>query len=169
VPGVVHDPFPWEEKVIQKSSYFDQQVLLALSEHLTSGGYSGPLYNMTLALLGAPALLTPATKWSQLTEASYTGYARQTGLTWGVPLLQPDGTYQILSALTTWIAAAGSNFVNGVIYGWALLDTSATPDLLLSEMFASTIPIISPNDGFGLVIQISEGINNPASMGNVIQ
>jgi hypothetical protein len=154
--------------VLVKSSYYDQQVLTVLAEHLGSGGYSGPLYNPTMILIAANFQPTPQTKRADLTEATYSGYARLAGVVFGVPILQGDGSYQILSALQTFIAGAASNFVGNVIYGWALIDTAASPDLLMSEVFQTPIAFSNPNDGFGLVVQISEGALNPASQGNLI-
>lgn len=154
--------------MIQKTSYFDSLILSVLSEHLTTGGFSGPLYNLTLALLQAPLTLTPATTWEQLTECTFSGYSRVTGLTWGVPLLQPDGTYTILSQLATFYASAASDFVQNTVAGWALIDTAASPNLIMAEMFQQVYPIVNPGDGFGLVIQYNEGPLNPNSYGNVM-
>ena len=155
--------------MIQKSSYYDSLVLSVLAEHVGSGGFSGPLYNCTLALFQNNLLLSPATLFANLTEATYSGYARQTGVTWGVPILQPNGSFQILSDLHQFIAAAASNFAENTIYGWALIDTAATPNLLLSELFGQPIPMVLPSDGFGLVLQLAEGIADPDSQGNVIR
>lgn len=154
--------------MIVQSTYLNQQILLALTEHLGSGGFSGPLYDMNLALIAAGFAPTPGTAFNQLTEATYSGYARQSGITWGVPILQGDGSYQTLSQLTQWQGLAASNFVNNVIYGWVMIDNSSSPNVLLAEAFQTPVAIAVPGDGFGLVLQLSEGALNPASQGNVI-
>jgi hypothetical protein len=154
--------------VIVFSSYFDSLVLSTLTEHLSSGGFSGPLYNLQLVLLSVPIPLTPGTIFNNLTEANYSGYARVSGLTWGSPILQGDGTFSVISALETFIAASASNFVSNVIYGYALIDTSGSPNLILSEMFAVPIPIAAPSDGFGLAIVVNQGANNGASAAQVV-
>lgn len=155
--------------MLVKSSYLDQQILIAVSEHLGSGGYTGPLNNCSIALLMQGFNPSSATMFGDLTEATYSGYARATGVVWGVPILQNDGSYQILTALQTFMATAASNFVQNTIYGWAMITPGASPQLLMSEVFQTPVPFALPNDGFGLVIQLSEGIANPASYGNLIR
>lgn len=154
--------------MLVKTSYYDAQVLSVLAEHLGSGGFSGPLYNRSMMLIAANFAPSPSTSFANLTEATYSGYARQTGVAWGVPILQGDGSYQILSALQTFIAGAASNFVGNVIYGWALVDTATPPNVLMSEVFTTPIPFAQPNDGFGIVVQMAEGASDPASQGTVI-
>lgn len=154
--------------MIQKTTYFNLQALTVLAEHLGSGGYSGPLYNLSAILIQQPFNPLPSTNLAAITECNYSGYARQAGITWGTPILQPDGSYQILSNLMTWLAGSASNFVANNVYGWALIDTQASPNMYLVEAFANAIPLASPGDGFGLVLQLSEGINNPQSFGNII-
>ena len=155
--------------MIVKSSYFDQQCLLVLAEHLGSGGFSGPLYNASLALISSGFNPSAVTAWADLTEATFSGYSRATGVVWGSPILQNDGSYQILTALQTFQSAAASNYVANNIWGWALVTPGATPVVLLSEVFPSPVPLPLPNDGFALVLQLSEGITNPASYGNLIR
>jgi hypothetical protein len=155
--------------VLVKSSYLDQQILIALSEHLGSGGFTGPLNNCSVALLMAGFNPSSSTVFGDLTEATYSGYARATGVVWGVPILQNDGSYQILTALLQFQAAAASNFVQNTIYGWAMISPGGSPQLLMCEVFQAPVPFATPNDGFGLVIQLSEGQANPASYGNLIR
>jgi hypothetical protein len=154
--------------VIVFSSYFDSLVLSVLTEHLSSGGFSGPLYNLSLALLAAPFQLVPSTPWTQLLEANYSGYTRVTGLTWGPPILQGDGTMSVVSAQETFVASGASNFVSNVIYGYALIDTSGTPNLILAEMFGVPVPIAAPQDGFAMAIAVNQGSNSGASTATVI-
>jgi hypothetical protein len=151
-----------------QSSYLDQQILIAVTEHLSSGGFSGPLYNQSVALIAGNFQPSPQLVWANIVEANYSGYSRATGVTWGVPLLQTDGTFIVLTNLMTFYGQAASNFVSNVIWGWAMVDTANPPNILMSEVFAQPISIIVPNDGFGLVIQRAEGIANPQSQGNVI-
>lgn len=154
--------------MIQYSAYLDNLILTVLTEKIGSGGFTGPLNSATLVLIQAAFAPTPQTTFGQLTEATYSGYARVTNLAWGVPVLQANGTYSQLSALSTFLAVGASNFVGNVIWGWALIDTANPPNLLFSEAFAQPVPIAVPGDGFGLVLQNNVGPGNPASFGNVL-
>lgn len=154
--------------MLVKSSYLDQLILIAISESLGSGGFTGPINGASLALIAAGFTPQPTTTWDALTEATYSGYAKQTGVTWGVPLLQPDGTYTILSDLHTFSASGASGFVQNTIYGWALVTADSSPVVLMLEAFDNPVPITNPGDGFGLVIQLNEGASNPASQGTLI-
>jgi len=150
------------------TSYFDSLVAAILAEHLGSGGFSGPLYNLNLALLSAGIQLAPDTPWGQLTEANYSGYARAPGVTWGVPILQGDGTYSILSALETFVASAQSAFEGNIVYGYALIDGANPPNIALFEMLDQPIPIQAPGDGFGIVLAVNFGANNGNSYSQTI-
>jgi hypothetical protein len=154
--------------VIITTAYFDDLVLAALNTHLTSGGYSGPLFGMNLALFDNNILLTSQTSWSQLVECIFSGYARKTGVVFSAPILQGDNTYSVLSNLYTWIAQAQSNFQIDQAYGWALIDNSNPPNLLMAELFAQQQPFTAPNDGFGLVITFNFGKPNIGSFGTVV-
>ena len=67
------------------TSYFDSLVLSTLTEHLSSGGFTGPLNNLTLILLQQAVQLNPQTGYAQLVECTFSGYSRVTGLVWGAP------------------------------------------------------------------------------------
>lgn len=148
------------------SSYFDALLAAAAAAHTTSGGYSGPLYNLQIALLSAGIQLAPSTPWSQMTEANFSGYVRATGVTWGNPILQSNGSASILSALETFIAQAASNFIGNLIYGYAVVD--ASNNVYLMEMFDNPIPVQAPSDGFGLVLAFNVGANMGGSYSQVI-
>lgn len=154
--------------MIVTSSYFDDQLLIQLTQHIGSGGYSGLMYNANLMLFTNNLLLLPANTFGDLTEANFSGYARKTAVTWSGGLLQPDGTYTMLSGIATFVASAMSAFTPNVIWGWALIDNANPPNLLMGEVFAQPIAIIAPNDGFGLAINFNIGPQNPASFGTVL-
>jgi len=148
------------------SSNFNSLLAAAAAAHVGSGGYSGPLYNLQLALLSAQIQIGPQTPFSQMTEANFSGYVRATGVTWGNPIYQADGTASILSALETFIAQAQSNFVQNSIWGYALIDGAG--NVFLAEMFAQPVPIQAPGDGFGLVLALNFGQNNGNSYSQII-
>ena len=154
--------------MIVKTTYWNNLLLAILPEHLGSGGFSGPLYNLNIMLIQVAIPVNPSTVFANLTEANYSGYSRATGVTWGVPVLQNDGSGTILSQLETFVAQAQSNFQGNMIFGWALIDNSPTPNVLFVEMFANPVPINAPGAGFGLVVEYNEGPGNPASFGQVL-
>lgn len=155
-------------EMIVYSRYLNNLLLSQISGHAASGGYNGAIYNGTLFLFDQQVLILPSFTLANFTEAKYSGYARQTGLTWGVPILQPDGSYTILSALATFLAVGASPFNADNVWGWGLLDTSASPNLLMSEVFSAPVAFSVPGDGFGLVIEMNYGPPNPASFGSVL-
>jgi hypothetical protein len=154
--------------VIITTQYFDDQVLLALTKAIASGGFTGPMSSTNLLLFSNGVLLTNQTPFSALTECVYSGYARKTGVVFSSPILQADNTYSILSNLYTFVAAAMSNFTNDQAAGWALIDNSNPPNLLMAERFAQNVPFISPGDGFGMVISFNFGQQNPLSFATVL-
>jgi hypothetical protein len=153
--------------MIVQTSYWQNLLASILAEKIGSGGFSGPLYGLTIHLVQNQLLLTPQTTWAQLTEANYSGYAAQASLAWGNPILQGDGTYTILSGLTTWTASAASNFIGNTVWGWAITD-AAGANLMLAEMFQSPVPFVNPGDGFGLVVEFNVLPLNPNSFGTVL-
>lgn len=154
--------------MIVTSSYFDQLMQSILAEKITSGGFTGPLNGLTLVLFNKQLPLTKATTFAQLTEAKFSGYAPATLLTWGTPIQQGDGTYTILSQLVTFVAAAASGFVPDTVWGWALIDTAATPNLIMSEMFGTPVAIAAPGNGFGMSIEYNANQLNPLSFAQVL-
>jgi hypothetical protein len=154
--------------VIVTTKYFNQLLASILAEKISSGGFAGPLNGLSLALVSNQLLLTPNNVWTDLTESAFSGYARYANLGWGVPILQPNGTYTILSQLVTFTAVAASAFVQGNVWGWALIDGAAAPNLIAAEQFQQPVPINAPGVGFGLAIEFNVLLPNPASFGQVL-
>lgn len=154
--------------MIQTSSYWQQLLASVLAEKIGSGGFTGPLNGLTLFLFSNQLLLSPQTAFGDLTESTWSGYARYANLGWGAPILQPDGTYTILSALVTFSASAVSTFVPGLVWGWGLIDTASTPHLIMAEQFSQPVAITNPGDGFGLVIEFNVLPLNQNSFGQVL-
>jgi hypothetical protein len=154
--------------VIYTTSYFDQLVQSVLPENIGSGGFSGPLYARNIALFNTQVQPSKQQTFAQLTECLFTGYARKAAVAFGAPILQNDFSYTILSALMTFTGTASSAFVPDNVWGWAMIDGSAVPNLLMMELFAAPIPIAQAGDGFGLVIEWNAFQLNPSSQGVVL-
>lgn len=154
--------------MIVTTAYFDQLVQSVLTEKISSGGFTGPLNGLTLILFTNQTAINKNSTFAQLTEATFSGYNRALAVTWGSPIRQGDGTFTVLSQLVTFVALAASNFVTNNIWGWALIDTSASPNLLMAELFGAPIAIAAPGNGFGLSIEWNLTPVNVNSFGQVL-
>lgn len=154
--------------VIVTTKYYNQLLASFLATKTTSGGFTGPMNGLSLALVSNQLLLTPLNVWTDFQESAFSGYARSLNLGWGVPILQPNGTYTILSQLITFTAVGASGFVPGIVWGWALIDTNAAPNLIAAEQFQQPVPINLPGVGFGLALEFNVLPPNPASFGQVL-
>jgi hypothetical protein len=154
--------------MIVTSTYFDNLVQSVLTEHISSGGFTGPLNGLTLVLFTNQMQINKNTTFAQLVEATFSGYARAVALTWGAPIRQGDGTATVLSQLITFVAQAASNFVANTIWGWALIDTASSPNFIMGELFAQPVAIAAPGNGFGLSIEWNLTPVNVNSFGSVL-
>lgn len=147
---------------------FDARLSSAANAAIGSGGYNGPLTGAKLFLFSNPIVLTKRLTLADLTEAVYSGYARQGPVTWGTQIEQADGSVTILSDLHTFVAVAASGFTSGQVAGWALISNDATPVLLMAEVLGTPFQFVNPGDGFGLVVQFNLNPSNPLSQGNIL-
>lgn len=154
--------------MIVTTSYFDSLVSSVLTEHVASGGFSGPMFNLSALLFQNNFLPRKSTLFADLTEATYSGYARQAAVTWGLPIQQADGSYTILSQLLTFIAGASSNFVANTIWGWALFDNVAGQNLVMMEVFQQPLTLAAPGQGFGLAVEYNQTPSNLLSFGSIL-
>lgn len=126
--------------------------LLAAAQDLNAGGGSltGPLVGRKIALFNALAHpASPASVWADLTESTYTGYARQS-VTWTGPY-DTAGSSALVGNSTTWSPTDSAS--PQAIMGYAIVTTDSTPVLLALEVFPAPLPFNGPTDGFVLVPQ----------------
>jgi hypothetical protein len=115
-----------------------------------SGSASGPLKGAKIALYTALAAQPSVNSvWTDLTEATYTGYARQSA-TWTGPFDTAGGS-ALVSGSTAWTPTDSASPQS--ILGYALVTTDTPPHLLALENFPAPIPFQGPMDGFTLLVQ----------------
>lgn len=112
----------------------------AAVEHVVSGNYSGPLYTAYLGLCIAPTpAFTPLSVIGSLTEATYTGYARQQ-IVWGSTYVSSTGLQVIPGG--SLVYQPSDAVTPNVITGAFLADALTTGNLLAGLLF--------PSPGFSL-------------------
>lgn len=99
------------------------------------------------------------TTLSNLVEANFDGYARQSPGTWSGLLANQDGSWSVNSELVAFSATDGT--VPNTIYGYFVHDTSSSSTVLLfCELFSTPVQIAKEYDGVKLVLNISTGGDN---------
>ena len=61
-----------------------------------------------------------------------------------------------------------SSFTGNTVTGYALIDTSASPNLILFENFGTPVPIAQPGAGFAMTISVNHGNNSGKSTATVV-
>lgn len=115
-----------------------------------TGTDKGPLAGLKIVLYTALAAQPSASSvWDNLTEAIYSGYARQDAA-WTGPFDTAGGS-ALVSDATTWSPTDG--LTPQSVLGYALVTNTVPPVLKALENFPSPIPMIGPVDGFRLMVQ----------------
>lgn len=139
--------------------YFLLAILDALSLKTGSQLYEALLSNVFFGLYQAPTPVpTPQLTMGGITEANYTGYARQ-ALVWNPPFLDAAGPAD-LAALSMFFQPSGVA-VGNTITGAFIATASSGGILLLAAALAQPIALTSPSFGLNAspVIQLPFGIN----------
>jgi len=111
--------------------------LLKLLQPLWNAG--SPPDNLTLILFENNYTVVQTTNWGNLTEATFSGYARQSLQSWATPAFN--------SATNQWsVTEVPRSFVSTAagptVYGWGIVaDIPATNQLLMAANFPSPITI----------------------------
>lgn len=135
-----------------------RRVLNAARDHTASGNFDGPLYGSKVLLFTDPALTPgPDTVLADLTEPAYTGYAR-VALTWGAPHVEDGPTYEVSTGLSEF-APTDNLGTPAVVYGYGVVDSTASPNtlLLFAELFPAPISLATTDDYLGIVNQFRIG------------
>lgn len=109
-----------------------ERILAALIDHAIAGPYSGPLDGLFLGLGQFPTPgLNPSQDLTAITEATYTGYARQ-AIVWHGPYA--IGTYdQSIQSASLFFTPTGST-VGNQITSMFLADAVTAGNLLASQL-----------------------------------
>lgn len=130
----------------------------------TAPGTPGPLHLPFVGLFTGAPPLSGTTTAANVTEAAFTGYARQQITAWTAGFLAQDGRPGISSSTSLFWQPTAPVLVGSVCTGWALYD-SAAPDaaLLGAEYFAKQAPMQQATDALSLDVFI--GLAAAAGMG----
>jgi hypothetical protein len=87
-------------------------------------GTGGPFHAPTVMVFINNVNLTYNTVLSDLTVATFTGYANVVGMTWDSPYIDTDGTSLVFGQAITIVATDGVS--PNLCYGYALVDSGVT-------------------------------------------
>lgn len=114
------------------TTFFLEKVLAALIDHAIAGPYSGPLDGIFLGLGQFPTpTLNPSQSLSAITEATYTGYARQ-AVVWHGPYA--SGVYDQSIQSTSLFFTPTDGVVPNQITSIFVADAITAGHLLLSQI-----------------------------------
>jgi hypothetical protein len=116
--------------------------------HVTGGNFSGTFYGSYLMLYTARDKTTPDLTLADLTEANFTGYARQPLTALGAPYLSDDNRaaqdFQAINFQST------DNAHPNTVVGMAIVSANVGGNVLAYEEFAA--PILFANAGNGATV-----------------
>lgn len=133
------------------TNFFLNKLLSQCIDHAVAGPFSGVLDGLFLGLGQFPTgTLTPDQGLSAITEASYTGYARQ-AVTWHGPYIDGRGNIAIQSAADFFVPT--DSVVTNTITSMFLADALTAGNLILSEVLpGGNIILNGPTTAFGLSV-----------------
>lgn len=114
-----------------------------------------PLHAPTLVLFTASPPLNVDTKLSDLTLATFTGYAAVTALAFGTPYIDVNGMSVIVAPSEDFISTADTP--SETITGWALVDSGLTT-LYYAEVLDTPVPITQAGDGLTVDVVVPYGV-----------
>jgi microcystin-dependent protein len=120
----------------------DEAAIAALAEELPS------LDQWQFLLFQLPAVLTPATTYADVFEASFPGYARQSAV-WAPPVLTNPAEATSYAPTLTWTRGAGTDPAE-TIFGWAAVGPGLPARLRRIQLFTPPILIANPGDNVSL-------------------
>lgn len=131
---------------------------------VAAGSDSTQLGSGSIGLIAAPFVPTPSLTLAEITEASYTGYARQGIGNPTVTFTGADGN-EYVEGNTVRFQPTGSSSVNN-IYGSFTTPGSSTTTMITAELFPAPIPLAGPSNQ--ITITPRYGLNPLTGMGNNI-
>lgn len=97
-------------------------------------------------------MLSDFTTLADLTEATFTGYARSAAITWGTPYVNPS--QQATSTGASIQFSCTGTAVTQLVYGWALIIDSTVDVLMVAEAFAEPVSM----DGVGAAVVVNPSV-----------
>jgi hypothetical protein len=139
--------------LIFPTTFLMQKILAAAQQHVVAGNFSGPLYQPYIGLVTGTFNPSKDTALSAVTEANYTGYARQQIATWGAPYISQDGSAAVDGAPLQF-QPSGTIVTTNLISGWFLADAVSTGNYLAGEVISPPVPLQVLTDSLTIVAKI---------------
>lgn len=146
--------------VWKPTNLFLANLVSSLTANIVSGNYSGPLNGAYLGLVQQPSpLFTRDTLLSDITEATYAGYARRL-IVWGPPF-EDQAAEQVLEGVSLHYAPTSLDIAN-TITGCFVASALTGGALWLGAMFdGETVGLVGPNSGLTLVPRYGQSFLGP--------
>lgn len=119
-----------------------QDLRKAMLTAITATGAS--LNGALLALIKEAWTPSPDTKWADLVEADFSGYARPAALVYGAPFQNSDGNWEIAAPSVQFVLSATT--VVNTVYGWVVVRPT-TNLLLVQATLDQPVPLSEVGDG----------------------
>lgn len=116
------------------------------------GANADVIDGMVVRLFKNDVTPTAGSVGADFTEADFTGYAAADPLEKGAPFIGSDGQWKTQFQRLQWDHDGGPNA--NTVYGWYVMSTGGTPQLLAAERFAEPKPMSAQPDAISLVIEI---------------
>lgn len=151
--------------MIVTTNFFDESVLLDLTDTVTNGNYAGILNTVACGLFTNTPSLTPATLLSDLTElptSSWAAYARVSPVVWIPPVNEDDFTSTLVSDIIEFRCSVAPTTPVTVTGYFLAANSSGTP-LLMAELFPETQQLVFANDAIIFSVVLNYGVQSANS------
>lgn len=124
-----------------------QEVILAIEGDVAifPAGFTLRLFTNN----ATPDKTTVVGDLTQLTNAEVPGYVNISPTWNGTPIRKPDGSWEDLGSISTFIAAGGPPPAPQVVYGWYLTNAAGTV-LVAAGRFSAPFIFVADGDGISL-------------------
>jgi hypothetical protein len=120
-----------------------------LSQLTADSASGGPLHAATVGLYVNNINILPTTELTDLTEASFPGYARSSAITWGSPYMAAGGTVQMVDGVVAF-SGTGTFTTSQTAYGYFLCDSGGL--LIGGDRFTTAITFAAPGDTLNVAL-----------------
>lgn len=137
---------------------------------LQAGGTPAQELDLTLHLITGTVVQGPAVQWSDLTEATYDGYAAVTLPSMLTTIFSPETGYVTVSAPCQ-VFQPSDSIVSNTITGlaWTFPGTGTSgPQLIATEALADPVNLNSPLTALQLIPVLDVALDNTAGPGSAI-
>ncbi len=145
--------------MIEPTSWFLNQLIVALNTTVSAGNFTGPLVKVKCGLFVNAITLTPETTLAMLTVATFDGYALSADAVWGAPYLNADGSWSYSSSLIQFLMT-GTTTPNTVYGYYVVPDPNTGSNLSWAELFTAPIPMTTTGNAINISLNFTTGYDN---------